>query len=121
MACIEQQGLSPATAVNLRLTDDGELRRLNHQFRGLDRPTDVLSFPAAPPPPGAPKQDTAGGDIAISVDAVQRQARDLGHTPDDEMCILFVHGLLHLAGYDHESDAEHRAMEAAAAAILTGA
>jgi probable rRNA maturation factor len=79
------------------LTNNDELRRLNHEFRGKDEPTDVLSFPSASP---------AGelGDIAISVDRAQEQADSYGHALSAEVQILLLHGVLHLLGHDHETD-----------------
>jgi probable rRNA maturation factor len=79
------------------LTGDAELRRLNRDFRGVDEPTDVLSFPSASP---------AGqlGDIAISVERARDQARSHGHELGAEVRILLLHGLLHLLGHDHEID-----------------
>ncbi len=74
------------------------MRRLNSRFRGKSRPTDVLSFPAAASANGFV------GDIAISLDIAEYNARLLGHSVNDEIRILILHGMLHLAGYDHESD-----------------
>lgn len=81
------------------VTTSHELRSLNRRFRGKDRPTDVLSFPPALPVEGA-----FAGDIAISADIAAQNARRLGHPVAKEIKILVLHGLLHLAGYDHESD-----------------
>ncbi len=75
-----------------------ELRDLNRRFRGKDKPTDVLSFSSAG------TGEDAEGDIAISADIATENATRLGHRPADELKILVLHGLLHLAGYDHESD-----------------
>ena len=75
------------------ITDDRELRRLNRQFRAKDYATDVLSFP-----------DEQGGEIAISFDRAAAQAAENGHSVSDEVRILMLHGALHLAGMDHESD-----------------
>jgi len=85
-------------AVNVLLTSDRALRRLNRQFRGKDEPTDVLSFPVLD------RSAKLAGDIAISVDLARRNARRLGHSPAEEIKILALHGLLHLAGYNHELD-----------------
>ena len=81
------------------LTSDLEIRRLNRTFRGKNKPTDVLSFPA----PLEIAKDHAG-DLAISLDTASRQAEDFGHSLGAEIRILLLHGLLHLAGMDHESD-----------------
>ncbi|MGA7522329.1 MAG: rRNA maturation RNase YbeY [Acidobacteriaceae bacterium] len=86
--------------VSVLLTGDVQIRRLNRQFRHKDKPTDVLSFPA----PELPGNQTLAGDLAISVETAARQADDLGHPLAVELQILVLHGLLHLAGYDHEQD-----------------
>jgi len=86
-------------AVDVLLSDDSTLRDLNKNFRGKDKPTDVLSFPA----PSAFANKHAG-DLAISLDTAARQASTFGHTLRDEVKILLLHGLLHLSGEDHETD-----------------
>lgn len=86
-------------SVTVLVTSSRELRRLNQRFRGNDRPTDVLSFP--PEPVGA---RGFAGDLAISADIAAQNARRLGHSPAEEVKILTLHGVLHLTGYDHESD-----------------
>ena len=78
------------------IADDAEIRRLNLQFRGKNYSTDVLSFPAA--------RNGQAGDIAISIDRARAQAAERGHTLADELRILMLHGALHLAGMDHETD-----------------
>lgn len=85
--------------VSLLLTSSREMRALNRCFRGKDKPTDVISFPAL-------EAFTAklAGDLAISVDIAHANARELGHSTADEIRVLILHGLLHLAGYDHERD-----------------
>ncbi len=81
--------------------DDRELRRLNRRFRGVDRATDVLSFPSG----GAGLQPARElGDIAISVERAARQAAEQGHSLETELRILMLHGVLHLKGLDHEND-----------------
>jgi probable rRNA maturation factor len=84
--------------VNVLLTSSVELQALNKRFRGKDHPTDVLSFP--------PLIQHAGfvGDVAISVDIAKENAERLGHAAADEIRVLVLHGVLHLAGYDHETD-----------------
>lgn len=86
-------------AVTVLVTSSLELRRLNQRFRGKDKPTDVLSFPAEMISKGR-----FAGDVAISADIAAKNARQLGHSPAEEVKILALHGLLHLAGYDHEAD-----------------
>jgi len=80
-------------SITCLIADDRELRRLNGRFRGEDYATDVLSFPS----------DT-GGEIAISFDRAALQAAEHGHSPEDELRILMLHGVLHLTGMDHEKD-----------------
>lgn len=84
--------------VNVLLTSSAAMRGLNRSFRGLDKPTDVLSFPATA---GTPK---LAGDVAISADIAAANARRYRHSPAQEVKILALHGILHLAGYDHERD-----------------
>lgn len=78
------------------ITGDAELQRLNRDFRGKDQPTDVLSFPA--------DDKSFLGSIAISSRRAAAQAREFGHSHEDEVRILMLHGLLHLTGLDHETD-----------------
>ena len=85
--------------VSVLLTSSRQMRTLNRVFRGKDKPTDVLSFPAV-----EPVSRKFAGDIAISVDIAGRNAKELGHDLEAETKVLILHGLLHLAGYDHESD-----------------
>ena len=85
--------------VEVLLTSDAEIKRLNRDFRGKNKPTDVLSFPA----PEEISEEHAG-DLAISLDTAARQARSFGHSLSEEVRILMLHGLLHLNGMDHETD-----------------
>ncbi len=82
--------------VSIRITSSLEMRELNRRFRKKNQPTDVLSFPS-----NLPKW---AGDIAISVEIAASNAAQLGHSTETELKILILHGLLHLAGYDHETD-----------------
>jgi probable rRNA maturation factor len=93
--------------IELILTDNDDIQQINKSFRNLDKPTDVLSFPYEAMPM-APL-----GSIIISADFVFSGAEAYGHTPDDEFALLYIHGLLHLLGYDHEvDDGEMRRKEA---------
>ena len=94
--------------VTVLLTTDSAVRRLNRQFRGKNKATDVLSFPAAEMPARqqvrVPATQRNCGDLAISVDTARAQAAEQGHALAAEIKVLMLHGLLHLAGYDHEAD-----------------
>jgi probable rRNA maturation factor len=98
------------------LTDDAAIRALNNQWRGLDKPTNVLSFPA----PAALQGDSPVhlGDIAIAYETVAREAESEGKPLAHHLSHLAVHGFLHLLGYDHESEPEAEAMEQQERAIL---
>ena len=85
--------------VNVLMTSSAEMKSLNRRFRGKDKPTDVLSFPAEPD-----AQKNIAGEIAISAEIAAQNARALGHSPAEEIKILVLHGILHLRGYDHECD-----------------
>lgn len=90
------------------LTNDETVKALNHQYRGIDKATDVLSFPD-----GAHDPDTGSlyyGDILIAYPTARVQAEEAGHEIEVELALLVVHGILHLAGMDHESDSAKRGM-----------
>jgi len=92
-----------AGQVDVLLTDDATMQRLNRSFRGKNKATDVLSFPAMEfVARGGPEKHA--GDLAVSLEIAGRQSRTLGHSLEDEVRILILHGLLHLAGFDHETD-----------------
>lgn len=85
------------SAATIAFVSDRAMQQLNQQFRGVNKATDVLSFPAE-------DDDSTLGDIAISVDTAAAQAKENGLTFDEEVAQLILHGLLHLSGYDHETD-----------------
>lgn len=90
--------------VALLVTDDAGIHRMNREFRGIDRATDVLSFPAG--------EEDGGflGDIAISLERARAQAAEYGHSLARELSFLAVHGTLHLLGYDHIEEGERAEM-----------
>ena len=103
------EGAAPTSArgaVDVAVLTDAAVRRLNLSFRGVDRATDVLSFPAEAPAPGAspPSAPRFLGDIALAAGVARRQAVEHLHSETSELRILALHGLLHLLGYDHERD-----------------
>jgi probable rRNA maturation factor len=95
--------------VEVLLADDSALRRLNKSFRGKNKSTDVLSFPTP-----VEVAHSHAGDLAISLETAARQAAAYGHTLRDEVRVLLLHGLLHLAGGDHETDDGEMAVREAA-------
>lgn len=106
------------TSACLMLSDDAGIRAFNRQWRGIDKPTNVLSFPM-PPPPGAGRDDPLEiGDIVIAEQTLAREARETGISVHDHFRHLVLHGLLHLLGYDHEHDDEAEVMEALETRIL---
>jgi probable rRNA maturation factor len=118
-------------ALSVLLTDDETVRALNHEYRGYDEPTDVLSFgltermkpatddaPAAEPFPLPPELVEQIGEVVISYPTAARQAAEHGHHTNDELALLLVHGILHLLGHDHDQPEETRLMREREAALL---
>lgn len=108
-----------ATEVTVRMVDEDEGRQLNRDFRGSDRPTNVLSFPFEPPP-GWPQRRRILGDLVVCVPVVLREAQMQGKPLEAHYAHLVVHGMLHLLGHDHEQEDEARHMEALETQIITG-
>lgn len=100
--------------VSLSFVDDETIRELNREYRGIDRPTDVLSFPLVEEDAELVPEEADGhlmwGDIIISVPAARRQSEEYGHSLEREIGFLFVHGFLHLLGYDHDTEENEREM-----------
>ena len=131
---LRQEGVKRSCFVNIRLCDDDAIHEINRDFRGVDRATDVLSFPTINYPIGmtagqADKlirrelDDEVGacllGDLIISVPHIYAQAEEYGHSPQREAAYLLVHGLCHLMGYDHIEDDDKRRMRAMEEKILS--
>lgn len=123
------------TEVHLVITDNEEIRKINNEFRGIDRPTDVLSFPMAEyEVPGdfshleeqvedffnPETGELMLGDIVVSADKVFEQAENYGHSAEREFAFLIAHSVLHLCGYDHMTEEEAAEMEARQKKILDG-
>ena len=108
--------LREGVEVSLCLADDAALRALNARWRGIDKPTNVLSFPSAPS--DRVGQASTLGDIALAYETLAREAEELGVPLADHYRHLLAHGFLHLIGYDHETDAEAERMEALETRIL---
>jgi probable rRNA maturation factor len=124
---------SPASipSLTLRVVGSAESRRLNRDWRGKDKPTNVLSFPAVPlegrrRTSGSPHRAAAGGqppirplgDLVLCAPVVKREAREQGKTPQAHWAHMIVHGVLHLLGYDHEIDRDAEFMEAREVTLL---
>lgn len=108
---------APLIEVGVRLTDDAEVQALNRDYRGKDKPTNVLSFAQYEPADFAMLGNTDDGeillgDIVLALETCTREAADRGITVADHATHLIVHGMLHLLGYDHQDDASGDAMEA---------
>ena len=116
--------------LGIAMTDDPGIRALNRDYRGIDRPTNVLSFPLDRPASGGGASKRGGppaglptgllGDIVLSGETVRREAENLGRTPADHLTHLVVHGMLHLLGYDHGTASGAERMEGLEITILAG-
>ena len=128
LAALEGEEVDVPCVVEVCVTDDGGIRQTNLDTRGVDRPTDVLSFPMFELSPGEkPQADWADpdtdkvllGDMMISLERANAQAAEFGHSPEREVCYLAVHSTLHLLGYDHLDEGPMKAqMRAREEAIL---
>lgn len=98
--------------LSVLLVDDSEIRELNRKYLGRDRPTNVLAFPMEGPQP------FPLGDVVISTETAEREARERGVSLEEEMALLLAHGVLHLIGYDHEGDKEEALMRVKEEEIL---
>jgi len=103
-------GFSNNTSVDVLMTTNKMIQRYNFKFLNHDYPTDVLSFPLAWDSPKSTKQGTLLGQIIISYQKAFMQAKQFGHSRERELSFLFVHGLLHLLGYHHDTPAEEASM-----------
>ena len=114
-ATLKEEGIATPAGLAILLTDDERIQTLNREYRHIDRPTDVLSFPMDE---GHPEMDDYLGDVAIAVPVAQEQAEQGGHTLTAELALLTIHGVLHLLGYDHLEPDEKSAMWATQRRIL---
>ena len=135
MGCMDYEECPYEAEVNVLLTDNESIRQINLEQRGIDSPTDVLSFPMADfdtPADFEPLEEASEdyfnpetgelllGDIVISTDKVFSQAEEYGHTPQRELAFLVAHSMLHLFGYDHMEEGEREEMERRQREILNG-
>lgn len=112
---LHREEVAGPAGLSVLLTDDSTVRRLNRDYRDEDQVTDVLSFPTGEAIPGS---GDYLGDIAISVAQARSQAETAGHSVEDELALLTIHGVLHLLGHDHADDDEKERMWAAQEALL---
>lgn len=124
---LAMEGIGEGVEVNLIITDDKRIREMNARFRGVDEPTDVLSFPLSARPGEAepefvlpPNHARVLGDVVVSYERAVEQAQEYGHSLEREIAYLVVHGVLHLLGYDHETPSEREVMRAKEEALLVG-
>jgi probable rRNA maturation factor len=114
------ESLPPQEArVDIVVADDAFVRELNRVYRGIDRPTDVLSFSYSDEPGGGPAGDNAAGEIYVSWETVDARARSQGVPPEHLFLRVGVHGLLHVAGHVHAARAEAERMEAEERRLLS--
>jgi probable rRNA maturation factor len=101
------------SGLSMVLTSDDYVHELNAQYRGVDAPTDVLSFPSDPLPEEMAEEGNYLGDLVVAYGYTVHQAQEAGHSPDDEFVLLGIHGTLHLLGYDHDNVENQATMWAA--------
>lgn len=117
---LEDRGVERPCMASLSFVDDASIAELNGRWRGVEAPTDVLSFETERPwdPDLAPGEPCELGDIVIAPAFVAAQAASFGTTPADETRLMLVHGTLHLLGYDHMEEGDAREMQAVEDALL---
>lgn len=128
LACLSHENISVGCEVNILITDDASIRDINRQFREIDKPTDVLSFPMAEIINGKITDEGGDcdidegllviGDIVISMETAVKQSEQYDHPVERELAFLTAHGMFHLLGYDHMESKEEEAMMAKQEAVL---
>ncbi len=115
---LSQHDVDPDTTLSVVFVDNAYIQNLNQQFRGIDAPTDVLSFPADEPPVDIDDEPPYIGDLIVAYPYASEQAAREGHPLNDSLSLLVVHGTLHLLGYDHDTPENRAEMWAAQDAAL---
>lgn len=123
-----REGLAPDAEVGVTIVDNEEIKGINSAYRGIDRPTDVISFALNDEEEEEPEADEQAqtilqkllGDIVISLEQAGLQAVDYGHSLERELAFLTAHGMLHLLGYDHEREEDEREMMEITESVLRG-
>lgn len=126
--CLQYENIAVGCEMNILITDDASIKQINNQFRNINRPTDVLSFPMVNMKNGIIFSEEGDydrdeellllGDIVISMETAQRQAGQYGHALERELAFLASHGVFHLLGYDHMDKDEEAVMLAKQEAVL---
>ncbi len=110
---LEREDAPAAVELSIAIVDIAEMAELNAGYRDKEGPTDVLSFPCDDPcAVVGPDEPVTLGDVVIAPEIAERQAADFGHTVEEELNLLLVHGVLHLLGYDHEAEEDAEVMQA---------
>jgi probable rRNA maturation factor len=107
---LDRHEVPAGNTISVVITDDEHVRSLNAEFRDVNAPTDILSFPADPLPEEIEDEAPYLGDLVIAYPYTQHQAEEAGHDLNDELVLLVVHGTLHLLGYDHDNEENQDAM-----------
>lgn len=117
--CLSLEGYSDDYEVSLSFVDNDEIRELNNNFRGIDRVTDVLSFPLMTDDEfDIEYEEESLGDIVISIERADEQAKEYGHSLEREVCFLVCHSMFHLLGYDHMEEDEAKEMHSKEEMVL---
>lgn len=114
----ELQQVPPDAEISVLICDNHEIHELNRTYRGVDAPTDVLSFALNEGGSSEAEEEKMLGDIVINLDRAAAQAKEYGHSREREMAYLSVHGFLHILGYDHYEEEEKKEMRRAEEEIL---
>lgn len=115
---LDREDVPDIAELSLALVSMDEMSELNQRYRGIEGPTDVLSFECDEPCPVDRGEPVTLGDVVIAPEVAERQAAEFGHTVEEELNLLLVHGILHLLGYEHESDEDAAVMQAREQALL---
>lgn len=117
--CLDYEGYSDDYEVSLSFVTNNEIKKLNNNFRGIDKVTDVLSFPMMTEDDfDIEYEEESLGDIVISIERASEQADEYGHSLEREICFLVCHSMFHLLGYDHMEEDEAKDMHAREEAVL---
>jgi len=120
-AVLAAEAVQGRAKLSLVLTNDDTVKELNRKYRGQDKTTDVLAFPLSEQSTAfvsPPRAAAHLGEVVISYPQAERQSKEAGHSPEEELALLIIHGVLHILGYDHQRAAQAQRMRAREQAIL---